>query len=161
MGSVARGVVGADRRARGQRRRRAMDLRADGGHRARSAMGPHRGGRRRRPVVRLANGGGVRARISVRARLPRVRETLRGLRRRGSGPRLQHRRHVGAHAARDLPSAVSRGGRCRRVDADVGLRFAQWSSGDRESSPAHRHSSQRVGLQRIRGERLGCRRSTA
>ena len=40
------------RRAGGARRRHPLDLRADGRHRPRSALGPHRRGRRRGPVPR-------------------------------------------------------------------------------------------------------------
>ena len=90
--------VGGDRGGRGGP---ALDVRADGRHRARRALGPDHGRLRRGPVPRRADGGRARARLPGhgpgRRRHDRgLREALRGLRLRRGRPRLQHRRHLGA-----------------------------------------------------------------
>ena len=107
-----------DRRARGVRRRPALDLRADGRHRPRSALGPDRRGRRRGPVPRLRDGRGAGARLP--GRRPRRarhdhghRQAFRRLRRGRGRARLCRRRHLRAHAARGLPAAL-RGRRAGR-----------------------------------------------
>ncbi len=54
----------ADRGPRGARRRHPLDLRPDGGHRPRPALGPHHRGRRRGPLPGRRDGGRAGARDS-------------------------------------------------------------------------------------------------
>ena len=109
-GRQLRSGAGRGDRARGRGRvgrgRPQVDVRADGGRRARPALGPRRGGRGRGSVP------GQRAGARARARVPG-----RGLR--AAGPRGRDAPSTGSRTARPRPGATttrptSRSARCAR-----------------------------------------------
>ena len=111
-------VAGARRahcRRRGHVGGPALDLRAHGRHRARSALGPHRRRRGRGSVSRRAHGRGAGGGLPGRQRAAAGfahghRQAFRRLWRRHRWPRLQQRGHLRAHAAGGLSTAVLRRG---------------------------------------------------
>ena len=88
VGPGGRGARADRRRPRSPCSRAPVDLRSDGGHRPRRALGTHRRRRWRGSVPRLGDGRGTGARLSgavaerSRRSCGRVREALRRLRRR-------------------------------------------------------------------------------
>ena len=123
LGSQRGRGVGAHHRHRSRQRWHSVDVRADGRHRARSALGAHRGRLRRRSVPRLRLRRGARAWVSGGdAARHRHRQALRRLRRGGRWARLQHRRRLGLHAARRVSAAVQGRHRCGGHVSDGRLR---------------------------------------
>ncbi len=144
---------------RGHRRRIALELCADGGRRARPALGAGCGGLRRRRLPRQAVRG--RARGGVSGRLTRERrldvghaEALRRIRRRQRRHGLQPRRDFTASAARDSPAAVQSSLRRRCAHDDERVQRRERCAGEREPRAAHDDPPRSVGLRRIRGFRL-------
>ena len=72
-----------------------------------------------------------------------------------AGPRLQHRRPVGAPAAQRRPAAVQGRGRGGRRDVHELVQRDRRDPVDGERAPAARHPEGRVGLRGLRGLGLG------
>ena len=113
-----------------------LDVRADGRHRPRRALGARCRRRRRGRAARPTHGRGASARVPGRGPRPRrcdgrLPQALRRLRRRRGRPGLQHRRHLRAHAARGVPAAVPRRLRRRRADHDGVVQRDLRRAGDR------------------------------
>ena len=138
----------------------------DGRRLSRAALGPDLRGGRRGSLPEL--GDGCRARQGHAGRgLRRARQAgrqpqaLRGLRPAGGRARLQHDGHVRAAAAQPVPAAVQGGDRRRRGHRDVLVQRDQRRAGLRQPLPDDRHPQGRVGLRRVRRERLDRRRRAA
>ena len=144
-----------DRRAHGRDRssprRDRLGLLADGGHRARSALGPHCRVERRRPLPRLGDGArlgqGLSAGRSFQAGFGcRLREAFCSLRRGHRRARLQRRGHERDHAAAGLPGAIPRRGRSGRGHGDELLQLHQRNSRHGQPVYADPDFAQRVGV---------------
>ena len=143
------------------RRRHPLDVFADGGHRARCALGAHGGGSGRRSFSGLGDGGGLRrgyqgSRSGCAGQHRGLREALCRLWRGRGRARLQQHRDFRTYVAPVLYAAISRGGRSRDGFADERIQFLERRAVDGQSVHVEAGSAKRVGLSRAGGQRLEC-----